>query len=489
MDTELPENDDLDAGRPRACTTATPTRAWRSTRCSASAASRVLGRSGIEPGVVHLNEGHAAFAALAMARAAELPERDVRRGARRAPRAHDLHHAHAGPGGQRHVPVRPGRGHARALAERAGIDVHAIVRRGRTHPDDGHEPFGVTQFALRTQPRRQRRRQPPRRGRARDVARAVARPRDRRRPDHPRHQRRARPVVGRRADARGCSTATSARTGGARGDDPRRWDGSTTSDEELWAVRREQRALLVEFVRERASLDRLARGEPRHYVEAAAQAFDPDVLTIGFARRVATYKRLNLLFRDPDRAIGILGGDRPVQLLISGKAHPKDDEGKSSCRTCSALKDRPGAASASCSSRTTTSAPRAPRARLRRLGQRPAAAARGQRHVRHEVGAQRRPAALRARRLVGRGLRRRPTAGRCPATSTTTTATRTTRDAAELYRLLEEEVVPAFYDRGDDGIPHAWLERVKTSMKTNGPRFPPTGCCATTRSTSTAAWP
>ena len=99
-------------------------------------------------------------------------------------------------------------------------------------------------------------------------------------------------------------------------------------DEELWAVRQEQRAAFVEYVRAKSAADRLGRGEPLFYAEAAARAFDPEVLTIGFARRLATYKRLYLLVRDAERSLRLLSGDRPVQLVLAGKAHPRDDDGK-----------------------------------------------------------------------------------------------------------------------------------------------------------------
>ncbi|HET9061749.1 MAG TPA: alpha-glucan family phosphorylase, partial [Candidatus Binatia bacterium] len=100
------------------------------------------------------------------------------------------------------------------------------------------------------------------------------------------------------------------------------------ADSELWAVRRELRAELVEFVRARATSDRLARGEPPDYVAAAARAFDPEHLTIGFARRLAGYKRLGLIMYDLQRSLKLLTGDRPVQILLAGKAHPQDDEAK-----------------------------------------------------------------------------------------------------------------------------------------------------------------
>ena len=81
-------------------------------------------------------------------------------------------------------------------------------------------------------------------------------------------------------------------------------------------------------MRERATFDRLARGESPDYVELATRAFDPDVLTVGFARRLATYKRMQLLTRDLGRSLKLISGERPIQILLAGKAHPADDEAK-----------------------------------------------------------------------------------------------------------------------------------------------------------------
>ena len=77
-------------------------------------------------------------------------------------------------------------------------------------------------------------------------------------------------------------------------------------------------------------------------MRAAAATLDPDVLTIGFARRVATYKRLDLLLRDADRALALLGdADRPVQFLLAGKAHPRDDDGKRLVQRLFGMKGHP----------------------------------------------------------------------------------------------------------------------------------------------------
>src|SRR5207237_7048589 len=95
---------------------------------------------------------------------------------------------------------------------------------------------------------------------------------------------------------------------------------------------------LIEFVRARSTQNRLLRGDVRDYAEAAARVFDPQVLTIGFARRVATYKRLDLLTRDPDWTLALLGGERPVQVVLAGKAHPRDEEAKRSLQRLVGMK-------------------------------------------------------------------------------------------------------------------------------------------------------
>ncbi|HYM97391.1 MAG TPA: alpha-glucan family phosphorylase, partial [Candidatus Sulfotelmatobacter sp.] len=109
-------------------------------------------------------------------------------------------------------------------------------------------------------------------------------------------------------------------------------------DAELWEVRRRQRSYLIERVRNRSTIDRLARGEPGWFVEAAAKTFDPEVLTIGFARRIASYKRLHLLVHDTVRAVGLLSGPRPVQIVLAGKAHPQDEKAKGIVKQLFALK-------------------------------------------------------------------------------------------------------------------------------------------------------
>src|SRR5262249_38750795 len=107
---------------------------------------------------------------------------------------------------------------------------------------------------------------------------------------------------------------------------------------ELWAARSRARAELVEYVRAKSQQDRLLRGEQLDYVRAVADSLDEDALTLGFARRLATYKRLHLISHDPDRARRIFGGSGPVQLLVAGKAHPSDNAGKETLQRVFQLK-------------------------------------------------------------------------------------------------------------------------------------------------------
>ncbi|MCA9424284.1 MAG: alpha-glucan family phosphorylase [Candidatus Omnitrophica bacterium] len=100
-------------------------------------------------------------------------------------------------------------------------------------------------------------------------------------------------------------------------------------DAELWKTHERRAERLVSFSRERLKKQLLRRGLPRAEIRMAEEILDPDVLTIGFARRFATYKRATLLFSDPERLAKILNDpERPVQLIFAGKAHPADNQGK-----------------------------------------------------------------------------------------------------------------------------------------------------------------
>ena len=112
--------------------------------------------------------------------------------------------------------------------------------------------------------------------------------------------------------------------------DPKIWKRvESIPGEELWRTHERRRVRLVSFARERLKAQLQRRGAARADIDAADEVLDPDALTIGFARRFATYKRATLVLRDPERLAAILNSaDRPVQIVFAGKAHPRDDAGK-----------------------------------------------------------------------------------------------------------------------------------------------------------------
>ena len=113
--------------------------------------------------------------------------------------------------------------------------------------------------------------------------------------------------------------------------DRQRWEESIArlSDQELWTAHSLLKQRLIAFVRERSFQARKDRGEPSEYVESARTMFDPRTLTVGFARRIAAYKRWALLLTDPERLLRLMTDpERPVQFVFAGKAHPQDQGAK-----------------------------------------------------------------------------------------------------------------------------------------------------------------
>ena len=104
-------------------------------------------------------------------------------------------------------------------------------------------------------------------------------------------------------------------------------------DDLLWGLRNGNRKALLEYLRDRLIRQYAAAGEAAEDVKLSQTVFDPNALTLGFARRFATYKRPTLLLHDPDRLASILTNQHlPVQLVIAGKAHPADEPGKAMIR-------------------------------------------------------------------------------------------------------------------------------------------------------------
>ena len=295
-------------------------------RCSARAASARCARWAIEPGVIHLNEGHAALAPLELARA--WPDEPLEAALEQA-RLRTVFTTHTPvPAGNDTYPPDEIETAVGRLAVELGGSIGQLIELGHDQSDEPSAPFGVTQAALRMS----------------RTANAVSR----------RHGEVAREMWSwmwpdrdvDRVPIRHVTNGVHVPTwiGPAMGelldrhlagdwcqraDDAEMWAGvQDIPARELWEARGRQRSELVAFVAGRSIDDRLARGDLREYVDAAARAFDPGILTIGFARRVATYKRLDMLMRDPEWTLSMLAGDRPVQVVLAGKAHPRDEEAK-----------------------------------------------------------------------------------------------------------------------------------------------------------------
>ena len=248
---------------------------------------------------------------------------------------------------------------------------------------------------------------------------------------------------------------------------------SRIPDGELWAAHLLLKERLVAFIRQRSFLVRLSAAESAESVEAARSMFEQSALTIGFARRVAGYKRWNLVLKDTERLLRIINnGDRPVQFVFAGKAHPQDQESK---------------------------------VILQQVAQWESSAGVGRRSVflqnyDHEI----------ARQLVQSvdvwlNVPRRPleasgTSGEKVAMNgglnlsvldgwwlegydgsngfavgnelgATENADIDKSDAESLYRVLEEQVVPLYYDRDSEGLPRKWIAMMKNSIATLVPEF------------------
>jgi len=259
-----------------------------------------------------------------------------------------------------------------------------------------------------------------------------------------------------------------------RHDDPAVWQRILDiPDEELWQARNALRNYLFAFIRERAR----QRWKEEHVsaarVVAAGTLLDPNALTIGFARRFTGYKRPELIFHNPDRLVGILtAARRPVQIVFAGKAHPADETGKHHLQQVYRRAVDP------------------------MFGGRIAFVDDYDLHVAHflvqgcDVWLNNPRKPLEASGTSGmkasiNGVPHLSIAdgwwaegynghngwvidGR-PASSDQETVD--AADAAALYRILEEDVVPTFYDRDPQGIPRRWLAIVRQAMISVAPRF------------------
>ena len=245
------------------------------------------------------------------------------------------------------------------------------------------------------------------------------------------------------------------------------------SDARLWQFRTAASKSLVEYARERLSRDLAATGASSEEAEAAKHLFDPNALTLGFARRFATYKRPNLLLHDPQRLLRLLSNpQRPVQLIIAGKAHPADQAGQDLIREWTQFirrpEARPHAIFLSDYDMLLTehlvqgvdvwiNTPRRPWEACGTSGMK--VLVNGGLNLSELDGWWAEAYTPEVGWALGDGQEH----GDDPAW-----------DAAEaeaLYNLLEREVIPEFYERDGHGIPTGWVARMRKSMASLTPRF------------------
>ncbi|MFW5797266.1 MAG: alpha-glucan family phosphorylase [Spirochaetota bacterium] len=245
------------------------------------------------------------------------------------------------------------------------------------------------------------------------------------------------------------------------------------SDEELWRVHERRKSRLVAFVRDRLRQQLAARGITGNQLAQAGEVLNPTALTISFARRFATYKRATLLFRDPDRLYRLLTDrERPVQIIFSGKAHPHDVPGKNLIRDIVKFASRPELRSKIVflenydltiakylvsGSDLWLNTPRRPLEASGTSGMK--AAING---------------VLNCSTLDGWWAEAYDSAIGWSVGNGEEYEDPELQDEIEskaLYDLLEREIVPTFYDRGQDGLPREWIRTMKRSMQSIGTRF------------------
>ncbi len=244
-------------------------------------------------------------------------------------------------------------------------------------------------------------------------------------------------------------------------------------DAEVWRVHERRRSRLVTWARDKMK-EQLARsGAPPKEIEAAEEILDPEALTIGFARRFATYKRGTLLFRDPERLAKILGDKtRPVQILYAGKAHPKDNAGKQFIQTIFKMSrdarfknkvifledyDIVVARYLVQGVDVWLNNPRRPLEASGTSGMK--AAANGALNCSTLDGWWCEGYDGQNGWAIGRGE------------EYTDLEYQDEVESRALYDLLEKQIVPLFYQRGADDLPREWIRRMKRAMSTSAGQF------------------
>ena len=434
---------------------------------------RLLEALEVRPQVCHLNEGHAAFAVLERARSFMNETGQPFEVALAVTRAGNIFTTHtAVPAGFDCFAPALIEEYAASYARGLGITLHDLLALGRRNPDDPSESFNMAYLAIRGS------------GSVNGVSSLHGKVSRRTfAPLFPRWPEEEVPVGhvtngvhvptwdSAQADdlwTEACGKGRWSGTAGTLAQNIRRVPGVT-----LWQLRNSARKSLVEYARKRLSQQLAASAGSSEEVEEANHLFDPDMLTLGFARRFATYKRPNLLLHDPARLLRLLTNPRcPVQLIIAGKAHPADGPGQRLIQQWIQFIRRPEAR------RHAIFLSDYDMLLTERLVQ----------GVDVWINTPRRPweasGTSGMKVLVNGGLNLSELDGWWAEAYTPEVGWALgdgqehgqdpAWDAAEaeaLYERLEREVVPEFYSRDEQGIPAAWVARMRESMARLTPQF------------------
>jgi glycogen phosphorylase len=435
---------------------------------------RLLTALGIGPEVCHLNEGHAALAVLERARSfmqTSGASFEVALAVTRAGNLFTTHTAVAAGFDRFPAPlVAHCLGHY--ARESLGISLHDLLALGRRDPLDDCEDFNMAYLGIRGS------------GRVNGVSRLHGHVSRRLfQPLFPRWPEDEVPV-GHVTNGVHMPTWDSAAADAVwtRAAGQWRWSGTVealeqgirkVSDAELWNCRNVARRALVEFARERLSGNLAGSDLSPAEAATAGQVLDPDALTLGFARRFAVYKRPTLLLEDPQRLLRLLrNSTRPVQLIIAGKAHPADREGRALIRQWSDFIRQSAARVhvaflADYDMQVTErmvqgvdvwlNTPRRPWEACGTSGMK--VLVNGGINLSELDGWWAEAYSPEAGWALGDGAEH----GDDPAYDAA--------EASALYDLLEQEIIPEFYRRDGNGIPGAWIARMRNSMARLTPQF------------------
>jgi len=435
---------------------------------------RLLAALGIHPQVCHLNEGHAAFAVLERARSFMEASGQPFETALAATRAGNLFTTHTAvaAGFDRFEPALIGQYLANYAGQHLGLSLSELLALGRANPNDSSEPFNMAYLAIHGS------------GAVNGVSRLhgqVSRkmlsplfphwPEDETPIDHVTNGVHMPSWDSAEADALWTEACGKDRWLGMT--DTLEQDINQVSNDALWKFRVEAGKSFVAYVRGRLTRQLAASAASPETIEAAADIFDPHALTLGFARRFATYKRPNLLLHDPERLIRLLTRkERPVQLIIAGKAHPADQAGQALIQEWTRFMRRPETrghvAFLSDYDMLVTeqlvqgvdvwlNTPKRPWEACGTSGMK--VLVNGGVNLSELDGWWAEAYSPEVGWALGDGQEH----GDDPAWDAA--------EAGALYDLLEQEVVPEFYDRNKQGIPIAWMARMRASMAQLTPRF------------------